>query len=272
MKPRHRTLPPALRQLLGALLAASLTVVCGHAAAQDGLFGEGPPTGGTEIVLGLGLAHGPVYLGSDRQRTRALPVIAARWSNGWFAGTPGIGWGTRIASSLSGGLRLTLDRGRDEDDAPELRGTGDNSARPELGGFLIWTVVPRVSLGTSVRYGSGNGRDGLLVDVSTRGGWPLSPSLRLTVGASITAANSRALASQFGIDATQSAVSGYGVYMPGAGWRDASLTTGLMWLPSPGWMLGVSVQGRTLLGDARNSPLVRERSSTSVLATLGYRL
>lgn len=80
--------------LLGTAVAA--VAVCAlrpiAAGAQEGPPGaDGPMQESSEVLLGIGVANGPAYLGSDERKTRALPLIAARWSNGWFAGTGGIG-------------------------------------------------------------------------------------------------------------------------------------------------------------------------------------
>ncbi len=78
---------PALTTGSVAALAIAAAAVClmppQRAQAQDGVPGaEGPSTGSSEVLLGLGAANGAVYLGSDERKTQALPLIAAsapRW-------------------------------------------------------------------------------------------------------------------------------------------------------------------------------------------------
>jgi MipA family protein len=271
------TPPPALTYFgvtAASLLSASMCLMLPvEAHAQEGMVGgDGPMTGSSEIMLGLGVANGPAYLGSDARKTRALPLIAARWSNGWFAGTSGIGYRFDTGTPLSAGLRLGFDPGRDEDDAAALRGMGDIQSRAEFGAFANYRLMPGLTAGTSVRYGSGNDRDGWLVDASLRGMVPLGESFRLTAGITATAANTMSMQSQFGVNAVQSANSGYAVYSPGSGLRDVNVQVGGMFMLRPNTTLMLGANARTLLGDAKDSPLTRERTGVGVMATVAFRL
>lgn len=257
-----------------ALAAAGVCLLMPQRAqAQDGLpEGDAPMSGASEFRLGLGVAHGPAYLGSDERKTRALPLIAARWRNGWFAGTGGVGYRFGGDSPLSWGPRLTIDPGRDEDDADALRGLGDIKTRPELGVFASYALMPGLRLGSSLRYGSGNDREGLLVDLSVRGMVPVSSTVRLTAGLTATLANTKSMQSQFGVDAEQSLRSGYEIYNPGSGLRDVGLQAGGLANLGPRTTLMLGVHGRSLMGDAKDSPLTRERNSVGAMATVAFRL
>jgi MipA family protein len=231
-----------------------------------------PMTGSPELMLGVGVANGPAYLGADTRKTRALPLLAARWSNGWFAGVGGVGYRFNAGAPLSWGAGLTFDPGRDAGDPDALRGMGDIKARPEAGLFVNYRLLPSLSLGSSLRYGSGNDQRGLVADFSLRAALPVTSSLRLTGGLTATYANSRAMQSQFGVDATQSLASGYAIFSPGSGWRDVGLQFGSMFTLGPNTMLLVGVNARTLMGSAQDSPLTRKRTGLGGLATLSFRL
>lgn len=258
---------------LAAVAAAGCLLLPQHALAQDGApGGDGPMTGSSEIMVGLGVANGAAYLGSDERKTRARPLIAARWRNGWFAGAGGIGYRFGGDSSLSWGPRLTLDPGRDEGDADALRGMGDIEMRPELGAFVSYALMPGLRIGSSFRYGSGNDRDGLLADLSVRGMVPVSPTVRLTAGLTATLANTKSMQSQFGVDAGQSLRTGYAIYTPGSGLRDVGLQVGGMVNVGANAMLMLGVSARSLMSDAADSPLTRKRSSVGALASLSFKL
>lgn len=258
-----------------AVYALTLWIACLslplQALAQDGPMPEGPMNSASEVTLGLGLANGPAYMGSDERKTRALPLIAARWRDGWFAGVAGVGYRFGEGGALSWGPRLTLDQGRQEDAATALRGMGDITLRPELGVFANYKLWPGASLGSAIRFGSGNGRDGVLVDLSLRSVLPLSPSLRLAGGLSAHWANAQAMQSQFGVDAAQSARSGYALYSPTSGLRDVGLQLMGLWDIQAGTTLMLGVNTRSLLGDAKDSPLTRQRTGWGALATLGFK-
>jgi MipA family protein len=241
--------------------------------AQDGLpVADGPISGSSEVTIGLGLARGPVYLGSDEHRTRALPVIAARWSNGWFAGVNGVGYRFGATQPFSWGLRMTLDPGRNEGDAEALRGMGDIEQRPEVGLFASYRLVPGVTVGSSVRYGSGNDRDGLLADIGLRGSHPVAPTVRLTFGLTATVGDSKSMRSAFGVNATQSLSSGYAPYNPSGGLRDVSTQFGGIVMLQRNLMMLVGVSATSLSGDAKDSPLTRDPTGVRAFATLAYRL
>jgi MipA family protein len=195
-----------------------------------------------------------------------------RWRNGWFAGTRGIGYRLDTGTSFSGGVQLTADRGRDEDDADALRGMGDIKARPELGMFVNYRLTPGLRLGSSFRYGSGNDREGLLADIHLRGSLPINPSNRLVGGLTATFANTKAMQSAFGVDAEQSVRSGYASYSPGSGLRDVALQLGNMTVLRPNTMLFIGIDARTLTGDAKDSPLTAKRTGVGAMATLSFRL
>jgi outer membrane scaffolding protein for murein synthesis (MipA/OmpV family) len=149
---------------------------------------------------------------------------------------------------------------------------GDIRTRPEVGMFASYSLVPMVSLGTSLRYGSGNDRDGLLADVSLHGTYPLSASMRLSVGVSAALANTWSMHSLFGVNAQQSLNSGYALFSLGSGLRDVSVQVGSMYSLSPSTMLFIGANALMLLADAKGSPLTRERTAAGAFATLAVRL
>jgi MipA family protein len=256
-------------RLLRATLAPLAVLAITAAQAQEmGPPPDGPMRGNFEGTLGLAALHGPVYLGSDQTRTRALPIFGARWSNGAFAGIGGIGWRFRVAESLSAGVRLGADFGRKEDRADALRGMGDIDPRAELGLFANWRLGGLVNLGTQVRMGSGEHRSGALADLSLRGLLPLGGGHRLMGGVTSTYANSPSMRSLFGVDAAQSSRTGYAVFNPEAGWRDVAVNVGWGMNTGASSSLLFNVTHRTLLGDAKLSPITRRSSGTG--AVLGW--
>jgi MipA family protein len=232
-----------------------------------------PMSKSPEVLIGLGLSNAPAYLGADERKTRPLPMLAARWRSGWFAGLGGVGWqfsGSDLPAS--GGLRLGLDPGRDEDDADALRGMGDIKPRAEIGAFGSAVLVPGTNLGSSVRFGSGNDRNGLLVDLSLRSSWSITPTQRLAAGVTATLANTSAMQSAFGVDADQSLRSGYALYTPGSSLRDVRLNLGYMIELDSNMVVQLGLSASSLAGDAKVSPLTRDRSSVAAIATLVFRL
>lgn len=256
---------------------AAIGVLCGSAAtvaqAQsfDAVRLEGDPTqsGGR---VGLVALAGYKYMGSDERRYLALPTLDYRWANGWFAGI-GNGVGYRVTSSpdLQYGVRLTGDFGRKESRSAVLRGLGDIDARPEFGTFLNWQPVRDVSITSSLRYGAGNDRDGLVIDVGAHHGIQLAPQWRLGMSLSATWVNRSYMQSYFGITPEQSARSGYAVTDLKAGVRDVRAGASLTYFINRDWAATLAVSAGALQGDAKDSVIVRESSPISGVLALGYR-
>lgn len=233
------------------------------------LYGATPErSGGT---LGLAVVAGREYMGSDERRTRAYPAIDYRWANGWFAGTTnGIGFNFSRQPDVQYGLRLTADLGRDESRSAVLRGLGDVDARPELGAFYNLQPSAHTFLTSSLRYGSGQGRDGLLIDVGAGLTAPLGAAWRLGAGVAATWANASYTQSYFGVDAVQAARSGLGLYRPGAGVRDVRLAVSATYAITPRASATAALSYSRLQGDAASSPIVRERAGANGVLAVTY--
>jgi MipA family protein len=256
-----------------SLVLLAAVVYAGPALAQEiGPPPDAPMDSSFELTVGGILANQPSYLGSDDRKTAALPLVMARWSNGWSVGTTGIGFRLGNDGPFSGGLRLGYDIGRKESVSATLAGLGDIKARAVIGTFASYRVNPGLSIGSSINYGSGNDRNGLLMDVSLRSMLPLGGAHRLSGSVGLTVANQAAMQSQFGVTATQSASSGYAPYTPGAGLRDMNLSIGYSYAFNPSTQLRLGLSLRELQGDAKSSPLTRSSTGTSVNMGLVYRM
>ena len=257
------------------VLGVSLLAAAGATQAQafDAVRLDGPdPEGRGQGRAGLALIAGHQYLGSDERRWRLLPGIEYRWANGWFAGVGnGIGYRFKSGPQVQYGLRLAADFGRKERRSSVLRGLGDIDARPEAGGFFNWQMSPEWSVSTSLRYGSGNDRDGLVADVGLHHGLQLAPQWRLGSGIAVSWVNRAYMQSYFGITPEQSARSGYAVSEVGAGVRDVRLGTSLTHLINRDWAVTLAVSASALQGDAKDSVIVRERTPVTAILALGFR-
>ncbi len=255
-----------------ALIGATLTGAAFSASAQSDFYRRlGPPNAPQGGGAGAVLLAGREYQGSDESRVRLLPSIDYQWSNGVFAGViNGLGYNASTQPDLAYGVRVTADFGRKERRSAALSGLGDIEARPEFGAFFNYSPRRSVMLSSSLRYGSGNEREGLLLDLGAGWSTSLSPNLQFSTSVAMTWANASHLEDYFGVDAAQSLRSGYGVYRPGSGLRDVRLGATLRYRLAPAWGLSASVTQSELLSDAKNSPVVREQGTTSALFTVGY--
>ena len=255
-----------------ALTALGAGVASGaHAQAFDAVRlydAAADRDGGT---VGLAVVAGHAYMGSDERRTRAYPAIDYRWASGWFAGTTnGVGYNFSRQAGVQYGVRLTADFGRDESRSAVLRGLGDVDARPEIGAFYNLQPTAHTFLTSSLRYGAGQGRDGLLLDLGAGLNAQVAPAWRLGAGVAATWANAAYTQSYFGVDAAQAARSGRGVYTAGAGVRDVRVSVSATYAITPRASATAALSYGRLQGDAARSPIVRDRAGVNGVLAVAY--
>ena len=261
------------RSVHALALCASLAFLTPSAFAQAfdsvRLFSAAPGQEGGRV--GLAVIAGHEYQGSDEQRTMAVPLIDYQWANGWFAGsTNGVGYNFSKRPDLQYGARLTADFGRKASRSQALNGMGDIDAKAELGGFFNYLLSREISLSTSLRYGSGQDGNGVLADVGLGYSTELTSALRLGLGVAATVANADSMQSYFGVTAAQAASSGYASYKPGGGLRDVRANLTLTYRINPKFSATAGISSSRLAGDASDSPLVRQKSTTTGLLALAY--
>ncbi|MEQ1686642.1 MAG: MipA/OmpV family protein [Burkholderiaceae bacterium] len=262
------------KTLFRPLLAASIIAAAGAAQAQafDAVRMYGDPTGDGAGTAGLAAILGYRYMGSDERRSSVLPALEYRWKNGWFVGTTnGIGYKFSSDPSLQYGVRLTADFGRSESRSPVLAGMGDVKARPEIGGFFNLYLSRDFNLSSSLRYGSDNDRRGAQLDLGAHYGVQLAPQWRTSVGVSTTLVNGAYMQSRFGVTPAQALTSQNPAYDAGAGVRDVRVSASVTHFINTEWSLTGGLSASSLQGDAKDSPIVRERTPITGLVALGFR-
>ena len=261
------------RFLTLVLFAASASALATPAFAQAfdvvRLYGASrADDGGT---VGAAVIAGRKYQGSDERRTLLVPLLDYQWKSGWFAGTTnGLGYDFSKRPEMNYGVRLTADLGRSESRSPALLGLGNVDVRPEIGVFYNYSLSQSLALTSSLRYGSGNDRNGLVVDVGAAYSLVLAPQWRLGLGVSATVANANYMRSYFGVTPAQSASSGYAPYTAGAGVRDVRASAALTYSVNPRVAITTVVSASSLQGDAKDSPITRKRSSATGIVGVSY--
>lgn len=245
-----------------AMLAAWGSTYVSLAHAQ-----QAPREGGR---VGLAVLGGYEYAGSDESRTLVLPTLDYTWANGWFAGTNGVGRQWQSGERLQYGLKLGVDFGREEGRSSALRGLGNVDASAEVGGFVRYALGAGVAAKTSLRAGSGVDNKGALWDLGLEYGRALGADWRLGAELSATYANADYLQSYFGVTAKQAQASGYKVTTPSAGLRDVSAGISLTYMVAPRVALTGALRHTSLMGDAKDAPMVRRSSANTGLLALSY--
>jgi MipA family protein len=257
------------QNLMGALLL--VTGCAAHAQAFDAVRIFGPVDANGKGTVGLAVINSPEFLGSKQRKTMLLPLLDYRWKNGFFAGTSnGIGYLFDSAPNVQYGLRVTADFGRKADKSPALNGMGDIDAAAEFGGFFNYFVSPQMSLTSSLRYGAGNDNKGMVIDLGANYSMQFAPKWRGAVGVATTFANSNTMQTRFGVTPAQAITSGYAAYTPAAGLRDARVSASANYFFSRQVAVTAAVSASALLGDAKDSPIVRSKSSVTGVLAVSY--
>jgi outer membrane scaffolding protein for murein synthesis (MipA/OmpV family) len=261
MTPRHVAAWIAAVCSLGALPA--------HAQYQGivSLPPVGP--GDSRLLLGGSAIVRPAYLGSDDRVWTVLPYIDYANRNGFFASTgSGIGYSFVNTATTQVGVRMIPRFGRRESQSADLRGMGDIGFGVEAS--VYWTqALSRVwTVGLNLRGGDKGGE----LDAGVRRDFQLAPTTRLSVTGFVTAANGTSQQSWFGVDAGLALASGYAPYAPSSGLRNAQLAISANHFFAGRWIAIGGVGLGRVLGDAADSPIVRDRSTATAFAAIGYQL
>ncbi len=219
------------------------------------------------ISIGAGGAYMPAYLGSDKYRFQPLPVIDIKQGRFFVNFEDGIGANLFESEAVTAGVGLTFVDGFRKQDAPS--GIGKLSDGLGARGFVkLRQFGFEATLGTT-KIITGNSK-GVLVDASLS--YPVRVSDKLVLSPSIGATygdkkhNNR----YFGVSAPQSLASGLPQYRAGSGFTDATATLAAQYRLTDRIGVGVAGGVNTLLGDARNSPIVKRKTQPFGMGFISY--
>lgn len=223
--------------------------------------------------VGLGVRAAPRYQGADESKTRGIPAFSYQWSNGFFAGGSDglLGYQHKATERLQLGAALGMDEGRAASDSRDLTGMGDVTSRTTLNLHAKLALSSQLEISAATQMGSGIDAKGGLVQLGASYGMPLTSATRVRLHVKATWANDDYMQDYFGVNARQSADTGYKAYTPGAGLRDITLGVGVQHPFSRQWMLFGGLSHTTLSDAASASPLTRKTAYQSAFAGLAYR-
>ena len=221
------------------------------------------------VVIGAGAAFKPKYEGSDEFEVSPFPFISAEFFDRITIDPSGIEIKAFEKDAFRFDVNVGYDSGRDEDDADTLRGMGDIDFGATVGGKATYTFGP-ANVFVSVDKTIG-GSEGLLATAGAAISQPLSEHLILGAEASATFADDNYMEAYFGVDTAQSARSGHAQYKAGAGIKSVDLSASATYLINENWMVRGEQGVSFLVGDAADSPIVKEKVQSKTMLMLGYR-
>lgn len=223
--------------------------------------------GSNHWTLGAGVAAVPEFQGSEDYRLQPLPLIDVQYGRFFARVGDGIGVNIIETPTVTAGASVNWMQGYDRDDVPE----GIDDADSALGASLFVSARFEGAVARLVATQAVTETDrGLVVEAGLA--YPLRTTERLTITPSLgtTWANKKYMNSYFGVDPSEAAASGLGLYEPASGFKDVSLRV------SAGYRItdnisAIGAVGVThLLDEAADSPFVEERTQPFALIGLTY--
>ena len=246
----------------------TLVMAASAASSAEEKKGKSDLTSNWDVVVGLGAGYGPDYEGSDDYEFSPLPLLEITWRDRIYLSThDGLGAyfykGDQL--SLKGGIGY--DDGRDEGDNSHLRGLGNVDGAVALNAGLEYELGPVTSFIELEK--SLGGSDGLQIEFGVETMIPLGgtkgkggdddfsgPALMLGISADWVDDNYAE--SYFGVNATQSARSGLARYNAESGFKSVNFEAGFLYPFNEHWALNTTIGYSQLLGDAADSPIVKD--------------
>ncbi|KPD10612.1 MipA/OmpV family protein [Phaeobacter sp. 11ANDIMAR09] len=256
-------------------------------AAGAGVFliaafpaGRALAEGDWEGRIGIGAVSGPEFLGSSETDTGAMPMFELNWRDRIFIGPGGIGYSYN-ADAFTVSASVGYDFGRDESDSVFLNGLGDIDGGATFNLAFEYELGPVTPYLEMTKYTKGS--EGVSATVGLEGTIPLrvltgrmsmadmgrfdSPreaGPMLIAGLSADWGNDDFNQTYYGVSSAQAGTSGLSQFTATSGFHAVNLELGIRAPLTDRWSLGASVTYSELMGDAKNSPFVQDKSGTSV--------
>ncbi len=243
-----------------------------HAAEAAAVEAAAPQS---TFSVGVGAGYLPEYAGADDSRFFAMLSLDYAHKSGFFASTRrGIGF-----QSATGPLRtsvaISYERGRKEHSrrfgsgSPDLRGMGDiaGSTVAKLG---IGYDLGFMTFGTEAKFALSNRERGNTYELAV--GVPLlkTATNQVTLFGSADYADRKQMQTYYGVTAAQSARSGYNTYNPSRGFEKVALGVNWNHQINSAWSVRTMAGVLHMVGDAKDSPLTKRRTSPMLLTTVNY--
>lgn len=266
--------------------AATILLVfpCGPGAIAQDAPPPGPPADGRpdapegDWVFRVGAAgtYGPEFEGADEYEFGLFPLIEVEYQERYFLSTArGAGIVLLDRETVQLDVAVGYDFGRDEDDSSDLDGLGDvdGGAVVNVGAEFspFQETFPGLSFGADFSHQFTGDDVGFTLgaDVGYRFRAGQRVMLRPSIGT--VYASGEHMDAYFGVSSAQSAGSGLAEYDPGSGFKSVGGSLSLFYQFTRNWG-GRAVLGYDrLIGDAADSPIVRDEDQFQAILGLAYR-
>ena len=224
-----------------------------------------------KFEVGAGAMVATKYEGSDEYTVIPVPQVSVDYKDGLFFANPfdGIGSYPLRGDNYKVGASVGFDFGRSEDDDKDnLRGMGDidMSATGNLVGE--YDMGP---LKVSAKLTKGNEEYGMTAEADVGTMVPVTEKIMLMGKVGTKWADEDHMNTYFGVSSRQSVRSGYTAYKADAGFQSVGVTAGAFYNVNDNWDVMLMLSGDQLIGDAADSPIVKQEFQPSALLSASYK-
>lgn len=244
---------------LGVITTLATTAAPSQAMAQN--------------FVGLAVSHEPRHEGS-RDRTTGLRPLVNFERGPLFvssrAGLPAVGLQTVLGPGWTAGVFLGYDKGRELRAVDRTLGLQDIDGHAVVGAHLQWRH-DRFAIDTAYRHATRSGHGGVLQWTASHDTWRRGAHA-LSLGLGLDWSSQASMRLRFGASQPrgEGAVDLADRRTPGAGLSAAVLSARWMTRLDGRLSMIATLEARTLLGDARDSPAAQRRTAASGMVGLLY--
>ncbi|MBV5266041.1 MipA/OmpV family protein [Pinisolibacter sp. B13] len=221
-----------------------------------------------KVVVGAAAFVLPEYEGSDKFRVLPFPIVSASYGDWAHLDTSGLTVDVYKDGGFRIGVKAGYEFGRKESDSNYLRGLGDVGAGGIVGGIVSYETGPfKIYAELDKTFG---GSDGLTGKLGASASYRYDRFL-FSADAFATLADDKYMEAYFGVNANQSARSGLPEYTAKAGLKRVDLKGSVTYLVTENWSVTGAAGAGLLMGDARNSPIVRDKIQPFARIGAAYR-
>lgn len=221
-----------------------------------------------KVTVGAGAIYMPEYEGSDKLEVNPLPIFSAQFGERVNVDITGITVDLYERNGFRVGVKGGYDLGRKEDDSDHLRGLGDIDAGGVVGGIVSYEYGPLEVYGKLDKTIGGS--DGLVGTVGAKASYKYE---RFIFSADVSGswADDKYMESYFGITSAQSASSGLAEYDAKAGIKRVDVKASVTYMMTENWLVTGAAGAGFLLGDAKDSPVVKDDVQPFGMLGVAYR-
>ena len=225
---------------------------------------------GNVLTLGGGVDVAPRYSGSDKSRVSAAQVVDYAMANGFFVSTTrGIGYGNSFGN-LDYNAALSYRAGRKDRDvssdsiasgSDDVRGMGDIKGSAIVVPGLGYRVTDWLTVQLQAEVPVSERDNGEAVHFGIASPFYTSPKNALTLALTGSWGSSKYVQTYYGVNAAQSAASGFARHDAGSGLYAYSLNLDWTHKLTSRWSLLAAAGVTQLTGEAGDSPIVQRKTS-----------